>query len=183
MGIFDKIKGAIWGHHEKPAAQVTPQAPRTASAGSTPSVTQAAPSGGTQTAQAAPGSSAPHPASTPAPTAGSSSNVPAAGTSTSTPAAPASASPSASSGSVDVAAIMDAAVKSNGQKLDWRHSIVDMMKALDLDSSLSSRKELAKELNYSGDTEDSAKMNMWLHKALMQKLKENGGKVPAELAD
>jgi hypothetical protein len=85
--------------------------------------------------------------------------------------------------SVDVAAIMDAAVKKNGQKLDWRRSIVDMMKALDLDSSLSARKELADELGYTGDKNDSATMNVWLHKALMKALAENGGKVPADLLD
>jgi hypothetical protein len=85
--------------------------------------------------------------------------------------------------SVDVAAVMDAAVKANGQKLNWRNSIVDMMKALDLDSSLANRKALAKELNYTGDGEDSSKMNIWLHKALMQKLAANGGKVPSELTD
>jgi hypothetical protein len=84
---------------------------------------------------------------------------------------------------VDVAAIMDAAVKKNGQKLDWRHSIVDTMKALDLDSSLSARKELADELGYTGDKGDSAAMNIWLHKALMKALADNGGKVPAELLD
>ena len=74
-------------------------------------------------------------------------------------------------------------MKKSGQKLDWRRSIVDLMKALDLDSSLSARKELAAELNYTGDMNDSATMNMWLHKALMKKLAENGGKVPAELTD
>lgn len=84
---------------------------------------------------------------------------------------------------VDVAAIMDAAVKKNGQKLDWRRSIVDMMKALDLDSSLAARKELADELGYTGDKSDSATMNVWLHKALMKALAENGGKVPADLLD
>ena len=82
-----------------------------------------------------------------------------------------------------MAPILDAAVKKSGQKLDWRRSIVDLMKALDLDSSLSARKELAAELNYTGDMNDSATMNMWLHKALMKKLAENGGKVPAELTD
>ncbi len=84
---------------------------------------------------------------------------------------------------VDVAAIMDAAVKKNGQKLDWRRSIVDTMKALDLDSSLAARKELADELGYTGDKNDSATMNVWLHKALMKALAENGGKVPADLLD
>ena len=67
------------------------------------------------------------------------------------------------------------------EKLDWRHSIVDLMKLLDLDSSLSARKELAQELHYSGDMNDSAAMNVWLHKQVMQKLAENGGKVPEEL--
>lgn len=90
---------------------------------------------------------------------------------------------SKNTGSVDVAAIMDAAVKKNGQKLDWRRSIVDMMKALDLDSSLSARKELADELGFKGDKNDSATMNVWLHKALMKALADNGGKVPAELLD
>lgn len=84
---------------------------------------------------------------------------------------------------VDVAAIMDVAAKKTGQKLDWRHSIVDLMRALDLDSSLPARKELAEELGYVGDKNDSATMNMWLHKALMKALADNGGKVPAELLD
>jgi hypothetical protein len=68
-----------------------------------------------------------------------------------------------------------------GQTSDWRHSIVDLMKLLGLDSSLSARKELAQELGYSGDTNDSASMNIWLHKQVMQKLAENGGKVPDSL--
>lgn len=99
----------------------------------------------------------------------------------STPSAPPPTPSQAPAGSVDVAAVLDAAVKAKGQKLDWRKSIVDLMKALDLDSSLTNRKALAAELGYSGDTEDSAKMNIWLHKALMQKLAQNGGKVPADL--
>ncbi len=82
---------------------------------------------------------------------------------------------------VDVAAVLDKAVAAKKQKLEWRTSIVDLMKALDLDSSLSARKELAKDLQYDGDTKDSAKMNMWLHKQVMKKLAENGGKVPDEL--
>ncbi|MCB1448259.1 MAG: DUF3597 domain-containing protein [Rhizobiaceae bacterium] len=93
------------------------------------------------------------------------------------------ATASAPAATVDVAAILDAAVKANGQKLDWKRSIVDLMKALDLDSSLAARKELADELNYTGDKNDSATMNVWLHKALMKALAENGGKVPAELLD
>lgn len=112
-------------------------------------------------------SAAPATPSTPAPAA--TSAAPAASPSTSAP--------------VDVAPILDAAVKKSGQKLDWRHSIVDLMKALGMDASLAEREELAAELGYTGDTGDSAKMNMWLHKALMKKLSENGGKVPAELLD
>ena len=83
---------------------------------------------------------------------------------------------------VDVEAILDAAVEANGQKLDWRNSIVDMMKALNLDSSLAARKELAADLNYTGAAADgSAEKNIWLHKELMKVLSENGGKVPKEL--
>ena len=90
--------------------------------------------------------------------------------------------PDASSGqNVDVEAILTERAKTKGQKLDWRHSIVDLMKLLDLDSSQSARKELAQELHYDGDTNDSAKMNIWLHKQVMQKLAANGGKVPADL--
>jgi hypothetical protein len=84
---------------------------------------------------------------------------------------------------VDVAAIVDKAAKSKGEKLAWRTSIVDLMKALDLDSSLGARKELAKELKYTGDTNDSAKMNIWLHKQIMEKLAANGGKVPDDIKD
>lgn len=86
-------------------------------------------------------------------------------------------------GDVEIASILDDAVKANGQKLDWRHSIVDLLKALNIDSSLSARKELASELGYTGDTNDSATMNIWLHKAVIKKLAENGGKVPADLLD
>jgi hypothetical protein len=83
---------------------------------------------------------------------------------------------------VDIAAIVDkAAAAKKGEKLAWRTSIVDLMKALDLDSSLAARKELAKELKYTGDTNDSAKMNVWLHKEVMAKLAANGGKLPADI--
>jgi HEAT repeat protein len=69
----------------------------------------------------------------------------------------------------------------NKEKLDWRRSIVDLMKLLKLDSSLSARKELAKELHYTGNPNDSASLNVWLHKQVMIKLAENGGKVPDSL--
>jgi hypothetical protein len=82
---------------------------------------------------------------------------------------------------VDVAPILDKAVAAKGEKLEWRTSIVDLMKALDIDSSLGARKELAKELGYTGDTNDSASMNVWLHKQVMAKLAANGGKLPPEI--
>jgi hypothetical protein len=84
---------------------------------------------------------------------------------------------------VDVAAVLTEMASQQGQKLDWKRSIVDLMKLLGIDSSLANRKELAKELGYTGDTNDSAAMNVWLHKAVMRKLAENGGRVPAELKD
>jgi hypothetical protein len=120
------------------------------------STATAAPAGGGTVASPASGSA-------PAPSAGSSS----------APAAPAQ--------SVDVAPILDKAVKTKGEKLEWRTSIVDLMKALDIDSSLSARKELAKELGYTGDTNDSASMNIWLHKQVMTKLAANGGKLPSDV--
>jgi hypothetical protein len=98
--------------------------------------------------------------------------------------APAGAAPGASApaSTVDVASIVDAAVAAHkGEKLEWRTSIVDLMKALDIDSSLAARKDLAKELGYSGDTNDSASMNVWLHKQVMSKLAANGGKLPPEI--
>jgi len=88
---------------------------------------------------------------------------------------------SAPAQTVDVAPILDKAVAAKKEKLEWRTSIVDLMKALDIDSSLSARKELAKELGYTGDTNDSASMNIWLHKQVMGKLAANGGKLPPEI--
>jgi hypothetical protein len=103
-------------------------------------------------------------------------------------AAPASGGAASSGGAsaapaqtVDVAPILDKAVAAKGEKLEWRTSIVDLMKALDIDSSLTARKELAKELHYAGDTNDSATMNMWLHKQMMAQLAANGGKLPADV--
>ena len=101
-------------------------------------------------------------------------------------AAPAGGSSSAAPGAapaqtVDVAPILDKAVAAKGEKLEWRTSIVDLMKALDIDSSLAARKELAKELGYTGDTNDSASMNVWLHKQVMVKLAANGGKLPPDI--
>ncbi len=107
---------------------------------------------------------------------------PAAPPASATPSAP-SAPAAAPAAPVDVAAVLDALAKKNKQKLNWRKSIVDLMKLLDLDSSQTARKKLAEELHYSGDTKDSAKMNVWLHKQVMIKLAANGGKVPADLKD
>jgi hypothetical protein len=82
---------------------------------------------------------------------------------------------------VDVAPILDKAVAAKGEKLAWRTSIVDLMKALDIDSSFAARKDLAKELGYTGDSSDSASMNIWLHKQVMAKLAANGGKLPPDI--
>ena len=91
----------------------------------------------------------------------------------------AAAAPAAAT--VDVAPILDKAVAAKGEKLAWRTSIVDLMKALDIDSSLGARKDLAKELGYTGDTNDSASKNIWLHKQVMTKLAANGGKLPPDI--
>ncbi|MFC5757448.1 DUF3597 domain-containing protein [Rhizobium sp. GCM10022189] len=152
MGVFDRIKNAIFGK-----AQAAP----------VPQPAAAAPQAG------APASSPAQPTAAAKPAAAPASASPAG-------ASPASANPASKA---DIEQILNAAVKKSGQKLDWRHSIVDLMKALGMDASLAERKELAAELGYTGDTGDSAKMNMFLHKALMKKLSENGGKVPADLLD
>ncbi len=115
-----------------------------------------------------------HASAAPAPSA------PGAPTASAAPAAP-SAPAAAPATTVDVAAILNKLAASTKEKLDWQKSIVDLMKLLNLDSSLAARKELADELHYSGDKNDSATMNIWLHKQVMQKLAENGGKVPDSL--
>jgi 3-oxoacyl-ACP reductase-like protein len=100
--------------------------------------------------------------------------------------APAAKTPSAPGTAVqvvDVAIILDGLSAKNAEKLDWKRSIVDLMKLVGMDSSFGARKQLAKELNYTGDPNDSAAMNVWLHKQVLIKLSENGGKVPAELLD
>jgi hypothetical protein len=96
--------------------------------------------------------------------------------------APASAAEAAAPPqTVDIAAILDGMAAKNPEKLDWKRSIVDLMKLVGMDSSFGARKQLAKELNYTGDPNDSAAMNVWLHKQVLVKLSENGGKVPPEL--
>ena len=158
MGFFSDIKDKIFGKREAQPTVVMAQAPSSAATASSAAPRAAAPA-------AAP--TAPAPAAAPAPTVAA--------------AAPAPAASAAGSAEVDVAAVLDAAVAKSGQTLDWRKSIVDLMKALGIDSSLAARKELAQELNYTGSTEDSAAMNIWLHKTVIQKLADNGGKVPADL--
>jgi hypothetical protein len=140
---------------------------------------QAAPagaSGGQQSTAPAGGGSAGPAGQTSAPSSVSGGAV----TGAAAPSGGASAS-GAAAGSVDVEAVLNGLASKSGQQLNWRTSIVDLMKLLDLDSSLANRKELAQELHYTGDTNDSATMNVWLHKQVMQKLAENGGKVPADL--
>jgi 3-oxoacyl-ACP reductase-like protein len=110
----------------------------------------------------------------------SSHAAPAPAAPSATAAAPAAA-PAAPIQQVDVEAILNGMAQKNAQKLNWSTSIVDLMKLLDLDSSLTARKTLAQELKYTGDTNDSATMNIWLHKQVMIKLAENGGKVPDAL--
>jgi hypothetical protein len=137
--------------------------------GSHPANTQAQTGGAPQ---AAPAPQAPAPAPSPAPAAGT------------TGTAGAAAAPAATlNQQVDVEEILTNMQKQSGQQLNWRSSIVDLLKLLNLDSSLQARKELAAELHFTGDTNDSAGMNIWLHKQVMTKLAQNGGKVPADLQD
>ena len=120
--------------------------------------------------------------------AAANANAPPASSTTAAPSAQASTSPSgtvapsaAPQQLVDVEGVLTGLASKNLQQLNWRTSIVDLMKLVDLDSSLNARKELATELHYTGDMNDSASMNIWLHKQVMQKLAENGGKVPDDL--
>ena len=166
MSIFGRILSKIFpGNH--PAVQAggagtTPTAPTSSTAGTaaTPGATPA----GT-TAGGSPGTS--NPATAAAPKAA-----------TAAPAATAAAA-----APVDVEAVLKDLAAKNPGPANWRTSIVDLMKLLQLDSDLASRKELAKELGYGGDMNDSATMNIWLHKQVMNKLAANGGKVPADMRD
>jgi hypothetical protein len=155
MGLFNTLMSKIFSH---PAAS-------TAGATTQPAATGSAPSSATTS----PGAQAP--ASTP-----STSAATGAGTQTVSAGA---AAPAAKQ--VDVAAVLNAMAAKNPEKLDWKHSIVDLMKLVGMDSSLSARKELATDLHYTGDQNDSASMNVWLHKEVLRKLSENGGNVPPDL--
>ncbi|CAB3799639.1 DUF3597 domain-containing protein [Pararobbsia alpina] len=124
-------------------------------------------------------------ASTAAPVAAATSTPSAAPANTPSTPSTAAAQPSQPSATpmptVDVEAVLTRMQEGNSQQLNWRTSIVDLLKLLKLDSSLDARKQLAAELHYTGNTEDSAAMNVWLHRQVMQKLAENGGKVPEGL--
>ena len=161
MGIFDKISHAIFGTKTAAAAEMPASA------------TTEAPVAEVH-ADAMPETAAPaHDAAATEAHVEVAADAPASDTHAAEAAAPTAI--------VDVASIMDAAVEASDEELDWRHSIVDMMKALGMESTLAERKELAAELHYTGDTHDSAAMNIWLHSALLAKLAENGGHVPADL--
>ncbi len=117
-----------------------------------------------------------HPAATqatPAPAATPSAATPATSAATSAASAPPAV--------VDIGAVLTAMEAKSGQKLNWQTSIVDLMKLVGLDSSLQNRKQLATELGYKGDQNDSASMNIWLHQQVIAKLEQNGGKVPASM--
>ncbi|WP_198085618.1 DUF3597 domain-containing protein [Variovorax sp. E3] len=118
-----------------------------------------------------PGAKAAEAPAAPAPTAAAPADAP----------APVVAAPPPAIALGDVAAVLDG--MPGASNLNWRTSIVDLMKLLGLDSSLDARKQLAAELSYGEDTSDSAKMNIWLHRQVMTKLAANGGTVPAELRD
>ena len=109
--------------------------------------------------------------------------APAAPTATPTAAPAPRPAQSAPAQPVDVEPILDGLAAKAGQTLNWRTSIVDLMKLLDIDSSRENRTALAHELGYTGDTGDSATMNIWLHKQVMQRVAANGGRVPANLSD
>jgi hypothetical protein len=163
MSLFDTIKKVIF---------YNPLAPRSGSAPTSAHTPRpAAPAANTRPAAPTPAGAAN--AGTQSPRA---AQPPTSATPEARP-APAPAQPEP----VDVEAVLEALSAKSSQKLNWRTSIVDLMKLVGLDSSLKHRQELATELGYTGDKNDSATMNMWLHKAVMRKLAENGGKVPASL--
>ena len=119
------------------------------------------------------------------PAAGSPSFAGTSSGSSSTAAKPPAAAPAPATtmAPVDVEAMLEAKAKNFPRKVNWRTSIVDLMALVGIENSLAERRELARELGYTGDMNDTAPMNIWLHKQVMRKLSENGGKVPADLLD
>src|SRR5262245_37965483 len=157
MSVFGSIVSAIFG--SKHAASVT------AAAGSS--------SAPPPSADSAKGASAPSPSPSPAPAAGASPAS--AGAST------VSATAAKTISKADVEAMLAKLADDQDEDYDWKRSIVDLMKLLKLDSGLGARKQLAQELGYTGALDGSAEMNVWLHKEVMTKLAESGGKVPDSL--
>jgi hypothetical protein len=153
MKLFNTLMSKIFGGSPKPATTSAPAGSGTPPSGST------------------------------APAAGSSMPGMSSGGGTTTMSAPAAGGGGAPAQTVDVDQVLTQMASKNSEKLDWKKSIVDLMKLVGMDSSLQSRKELATELGYTGDKNDSATMNVWLHKQVLRKLAENGGKVPANLLD
>ena len=152
MGIFDTLKNAILGSHlHQGAVPASPTA-------------QAAPTAGPGTASASP-----------RPPAGPQ----AAGPQAAQP--PQGTTGSPGSGPVDIESVLNQRAAQKHEKLNWQSSIVDLMKLVDLEPSLENRKALAHELGFTGDTHDTAQMNVWLHKEVMQRLAASGGKVPDSL--
>ncbi|SFS01342.1 DUF3597 family protein [Sphingomonas jatrophae] len=149
MGLFDKIKHAIFGDKGPLGGQF---------------------SGRKDTPAPAPAPAAPRPAAAPAAAAPK-------------PAAAPTAAPAPAPAPVDVEAVLTQKAAARGKPSNWRTSIVDLLQLLDLDSSLEARKELAGELNVHAGAHGSAEQNIALHKAVMKALAQNGGKVPADLAD
>lgn len=161
MGMFHDLMNNIFKH---------------ASAGAPAAQTPAAPAAST------PAAPTPGPSSQPSPepaAAAASGGETAPGTASDQKSAPAPAVPA----SVDVGAILDDLAAKNPEELDWKRSIVDLLKLVGMDSSLGARKKLAEELHYPGDPNDSAQMNVWLHKEVLKQLAQNGGKLPAGLLD
>ena len=115
-----------------------------------------------------------------APAPGAAPSAPSVAPSAAPSAAPAGA-PAAPMAIADVEAMIARIEQDRGLHYNWRQSIVDLMKLLDLDSSLGARKQLAQELGYTGALDGSAEMNVWLHKQVMEKLAASGGKVPETL--
>lgn len=167
MGIFDKIKDAIWGTED-----LTPRSP-----GADPVRDSYL---GTQQATTGVVADVSTPANDPAMRDIAASGVQPISKPREIQEAQ---NPTARETEIDVATQLDQAAMVRGQDLNWRTSIVDLMKVIGMDASLQERRDLARELNYSGDLDDTASMNMFLHRALMKRLSENGGRVPAELLD
>ena len=155
MGMLTSLISKIFGH-----ANVASSAPAASSVPAVPASTTI--ESATAPSATTPAASAVSPA-TPAPAA--------------TPPEPVAAPAQ----TVDVTAILDGLAAKNPEKLDWKRSIVDLLKLVDVDSSLAARKKLATELHYTGDENDSATMNIWLHKQVLRELSEHGGKIPQEL--